>query len=86
MKHNGYQFHLKKNDEMKNFYLLFNLIRFTSVQRSQIEALRLKAILNNYKTIQNDIWMKENDKRMLSMNCTNNLHALPTFNIVEKRV
>ena len=86
MKHNGYQFHLKKNDAMKNFYLLFNLMRFTSTQRSQIEALRLKAILNNYTTKQNDIWMKENDKRMLSMNCTNNINALPTFNIVEKRV
>ena len=61
-------------------------MRFTSVQRSHIEALRLKAISNNYTTKQNDIWMKENDKRMLSMNCTNNINALPTFNIVEKRV
>ena len=61
-------------------------MRFTSTQKSQIEALRLKAISNNYTTKQNDIWMKENDKRMLSMNCTNNINALPTFNIVEKRV
>ena len=44
MKHNGYQFHLKKNDEKKNFYLLFNLMRFTKFQKEQIEALYLKAI------------------------------------------
>ena len=44
MKHNGYQFHLKKNDEKKNFYLLFNLMRFTKFQKKQIEALNLKAI------------------------------------------
>ena len=43
-------------------------MRFTSAQKNQIEALRLKAILNNYTTKQNDIWMKENDKRMLSLN------------------
>ena len=79
-------FILRRMTRRKKFYLLFNLMRFTSVQRSQIEVLRLKAILNNYTTKQNDKWMKENDKRMLSMYCTNNLNELPTFNIVEKRV
>ena len=49
-------------------------MRFTSVQRSQIEALRLKAISNNYTTKQNDIWMKENDKRIVASYVTNALN------------